>query len=168
MRAFWNSCAENFGKLSENHMQWSSLLKQLHGYSLQLTTGLHYRYILEVLRKERMFQNFENSKKNLNCLSFSNAAALQPRISDFSKHRLQEKSFLLSVLKYFENCQKKVYNEEIWLTKHLIKIASYIFQGMLQKLLLWKFLKIIRKTLFVKFLLKNSSRPICPPIQARN
>ena len=28
--------------------------------------------------------------KNLNCLSFSNAAALQPRISDFSKHRLQE------------------------------------------------------------------------------
>ena len=55
MRAFWNSCAETFGKLSENDMQWSSLSTQLHEYSLQPTTGLHYRHILEVLRKERMF-----------------------------------------------------------------------------------------------------------------
>ena len=55
MRAFWNSCAENFGKLSQNHMQWSFLLTQLYEYSLQSTGELHYRYILEVLRKERMF-----------------------------------------------------------------------------------------------------------------
>ena len=55
MRAFWNSYAENFGKLSQNHMQWSFLLTQLYEYSLQSTGELHYRYILEVLRKERMF-----------------------------------------------------------------------------------------------------------------
>ena len=36
-----------------------------------------------------------------------------------------------------------------------MKIASYIFQGMLEKLLLWKFWKIIRKTSLVAFFLKK-------------
>ena len=42
---------ENYQK---ERMYWSSHLIQLHEYSLQPTTGLHYRYILEVLRKEKM------------------------------------------------------------------------------------------------------------------
>ena len=42
----------------------------------------------------------------------------------------------------------------------LKKITSYIFQGMLEKLLLWKFWKIIKKTSVGAFLLKNSSCPI--------
>ena len=45
-----------------------------------------------------------------------------------------------------------------------MKITLYIFQGMLEKLLLWKFWKIIRKTSLVAFLLKNLSCPIYPPI----
>ena len=53
---------------------------------------------------------------------------------------------------------------EIWLTKHSMKITSYIFQGMLEKQLLLKFWKIIRKTSLVAFFLKNLSCPIYPPI----
>ena len=45
-----------------------------------------------------------------------------------------------------------------------MKITTYIFQEMLEKLLSWKFWKIIRKTSLVAFLLKNSSYPIYPPI----
>ena len=36
-----------------------------------------------------------------------------------------------------------------------MKITSYIFQGMLEKLLSWKFWKIIRKTSLVAFRLKK-------------
>ena len=36
-----------------------------------------------------------------------------------------------------------------------MKITLYIFQGMLEKLLLWKFWKIIRKTSLVAFFLKK-------------
>ena len=60
---------------------------------------------------------------------FSNATTLQSRLSDSSKHRLQEKYFLLSVLEQLEVCQKKVYNKVIWLTKHFYEITSCIFQG---------------------------------------
>ena len=67
---------------------------------------------------------FRKFQKNLNCLSFSDASALQSRISDLRKYRLQEKCFLLSVLKYFKISQKKVYNEVISLTRHFIKITS--------------------------------------------
>ena len=55
MRVFCNSCNENFGKLSEKNMWCGSLLSELHEYSLQPTTGLHYKYFLRVLRKGRMF-----------------------------------------------------------------------------------------------------------------
>ena len=41
---------------------------------------------LEVLRRERMFENFKNLKKPLqNCLFFSNATGLQSIISSFNK-----------------------------------------------------------------------------------
>ena len=54
-RAFRNNCPKNFGKLSEKRMYWSPLLLQLYKYSIQPTTGLLYRCILEILRKKRMF-----------------------------------------------------------------------------------------------------------------
>ena len=50
-----------------------------------------------------------------------------------------------------------------WL-KTSMKITSYIFQRMLEKLLLWKFWKIIRNTFLVAFLLKKLSCPIYPLI----
>ena len=59
IRVLSNSCTENFGKLTEKRTWWSSLLIELHEHSLQPTTGC----ILEVPRKERMFWNFENSRK---------------------------------------------------------------------------------------------------------
>ena len=40
IKVFWNSCAENFGKLSEKRILWIFLLTQLHEYNLQPTTGL--------------------------------------------------------------------------------------------------------------------------------
>ena len=55
IRVFSKSCTKNFGKLSEKRMWWSSLLIELREYSLQPTTEMHYRYILEELRKEWMF-----------------------------------------------------------------------------------------------------------------
>ena len=43
----------------------------------------------EVLKKERMFRNFKNSKKIFaKYLFFSNVAGLQSRLSDFNKNRL--------------------------------------------------------------------------------
>ena len=45
-----------------------------------------------------------------------------------------------------------------------IKVFSYIFQGMSEKLQVWKFWKIIRKTSLVAFLLRNLSCLIYPPI----
>ena len=46
-----------------------------------------------------------------------------------------------------------------------MKITSYIFHGMLKKLLLlWKFWKIIRKTILVAFLLKLWAVQFTPPI----
>lgn len=88
LRLCWNSCSENFGNLSEKHMKLSSLLIELLKYSLKPTTVLYYRNLMEVLRKKRMFQNFENSKKTL-CekLLFSNSTALKSRISEFSKYK---------------------------------------------------------------------------------
>ena len=44
---------------------------------------------------------------------FSNAATLQSRLSDSSKHRLQEKCFLLRFLQQLEICLKKVCNKVI-------------------------------------------------------
>ena len=55
IRVFSNSCTKNFGKFSEKRMWQGFLLTELRKYSLQPTTGIHQRYILEVLRKERMF-----------------------------------------------------------------------------------------------------------------
>ena len=45
-----------------------------------------------------------------------------------------------------------------------MKITSYIFQEMSEKLLLWKFWKKIRKTSLVAFRLKNLSCPLYPAI----
>ena len=53
MRVFRNNWTENCGKLSEKNMQWSSLLLQLHEYSLQ-PNGLHYRCTLRMLRVARI------------------------------------------------------------------------------------------------------------------
>ena len=130
IRMFWNSCTKNFERLSEKPMQRSSLLIDFHEYSLQPTTGLQYRYILEVLRNQRMFENFQN------CLFFSNATALESRICDFIKYRLQGKCFLWvfwnswkfdrerSIMKSFDYASKK--------------ISLYIFGRMLGKLLFIK------------------------------
>ena len=128
MKAFWNSCAENLSekpiiwKLSEEHM-WSCILIQLHEYNLQPTTGQHYRDILEVLRKERIYvlKFLKFQKKSFwNCPSFSNATVLQFRISDFRKYSFQEKCFF-GVFWNSWKLAKKVYNEVIWLTKSFYK-----------------------------------------------
>ena len=99
---------------------------------------------------------------------FSNAATLQSRLSDPSKYRLQEKCLLLTVLQQLEVCPKKVCDKIIWLTKRFYEIHFIHFSGMLEKLLSWKFWKIIiikiRKTSLVAFLLKNLSYTIYPPI----
>ena len=58
----------------------------------------------ENAQKGKDVLNFLKFKKNLSCLSFFNARTLQ---SDFSKHRLQEKCFLLSDLKYLKNFPEK-------------------------------------------------------------
>ena len=77
-----------------------------------------------VLRKKSLFPllNFQSSSKHFytrpgrrfaKMTFFSNAATLQPRLSDSSKHRLQEKCFLLSVLQQLAVCLKKVCNKVI-------------------------------------------------------
>ena len=63
-----------------------------------------------------------------------------------------------------EVCHKKVYHKVIWLTKHFYENHFMHFSGDVRKTALWKFWKIIRKTSFVAFLLKNLSCPIYPPI----
>ena len=102
-----------------------------------------------------MFENFQN------CPFFSNATALESRICDFIKYRLQGKCFLWvfwnsckfaregSIMKSFDYASKK--------------ISLYIFGRMLGKLLFMKVLENYQKNL-VAFLLKNSSCPIHPPI----
>ena len=54
-RVFLKSCTKNLGKFSEKRMWWSFFLIEFREYSLQPPTGIHYRYILEEHRKERMF-----------------------------------------------------------------------------------------------------------------
>ena len=81
MRVFWNSCIENFGKLSEKNMWWSSLLIELHEYSLQPTTGLHYRYILRMLRKKGWSKISKIPKTLSESVPFS--LTLQPWIPEF-------------------------------------------------------------------------------------
>ena len=83
-------------------------------------------------------------QKNLNCLSFSNPTALQSKISDFSANTDSKKNFsifYLSVLKYFEICQKKVYNEAIWLTRHFYKNSFIHFSGHVGKTAVMKVLE---------------------------
>ena len=99
---------------------------------------------------------------------FSNTTTLQSRLSDFSKHRLQEKCFPLSILQYLEVCQKKVYNKVIWLTKHFYENHFIHFSGDVRKTTVMKVLEIIRKISLLAFLLKNLSCPIYPPITIAN
>ena len=108
-------------------------LPQLQEYSLQPTIGI--KIALQIhsgsAQKGNNVLNFVNYKKSLqNCRFFSNATALQSRISEYQKKK-------------------------------------FFFQGMLEKLLLKKVLKIIRKMSLVAFLLKNSNCPIPPPITMR-
>ena len=104
MRVFWNSCTETFTKLSEKNMWWSSLLLELQEYSLQPTTGKHYRYILRVLRKERVFWIWKIPKKSLRkcafCLTLQlySPEFLTSANADFKKNVFFEKSEIVGSL----------------------------------------------------------------------
>ena len=118
MRVFRNTWTENCGKLSEKNMWGSSLLLEVHEYSLQ-PTGLVARiwstaywtrctnivYSLPDCTTDALWECLEYKgcskiskfpKKSLRKSAFfSNATALQSRIFDISQCRLQEKCFLL-------------------------------------------------------------------------
>ena len=57
-----NRCSKNFGKDPGKKFGSSHLMK-LHNCSLQPTTGLKLPLQIQVLRKEKMFENVENSSK---------------------------------------------------------------------------------------------------------
>ena len=104
-------------------------------------------------------------KKSLrNCPFFSNATAPQSRISDFSKYKLQEKCFLWVFWNSWNFAKERPIMTSLGQLNASKKISSYTFGKMLEKLLLRKFWRIIRKTSLVAFLLKNSICPVHPPL----
>ena len=110
----------------------SKKLLQLLEYILQLTTGVKIALQIHsgnALKGNNVLKLCKLQKNFAKLLLFSNATALQSRISEYQK--------------------------------------KYFFQGMLKKLLLRKFWKIIRKMSLIAFLLKHSNCPIHPPMTMR-
>ena len=72
---------------------------------------MHYRCILEVPRKEIMFESFVNYKKSLrNCRFFSNATALQSRISESQKKNILGDDGKTAGKKVLKKYQKNVFS----------------------------------------------------------
>ena len=111
------------------------------------------------------FETFLPHSPAMVCETDPFSLMLQPCKPDFltSANRIQEKSFLLSILQYLEVCQKKVYNKVIWLSKHFYENHFIHFSGDVRKTTVMKVLEIIRKTSSIAFLVKNFSCPIYPP-----
>ena len=131
-------------------------------YSLQSTTGLKIALQIhsESAQKGNNVLKFCKFQKSLrNCPFFSNTTAN----TDFSKYRLQEKCFLWMFWNSYEFARKR----SIMKSFDQLNSSKNLFQGMLEKLLLRKFWKIIRKMSLVESLLKNLSCPIHPPITKR-
>ena len=96
---------------------------------------------------------------------FSNATALQSRISDISKCRLQEKCFFWVFWNSWKFPRERTYTEVIWLTKCFWKNLFTHFWENVGKIAVMKVLKNHqKKTSLIAFLSKNSSCSIHPPI----
>ena len=85
---------KNFGKYPVKHLQFPfNEIAGLQSTAYWTKTSITDTFV-EVHRRERMFWNFENSKKPLqNCLFFSNATGLQFRIYSFKKSNSKKKVF---------------------------------------------------------------------------
>ena len=111
---------------------------------------------LKLLRKERMFSNFEKLIENILFYRFSS------RISDFNKNGIHAKYFLLVlVLVARKRYIIKPFNRVARLLPriHVSKkfLTLYSFKGCSNKLLFWKFWNIPRKIFSVEILLSGSS-----------
>ena len=100
-------------------------------------------------------------QKGKDVLKFRNVSlslTLQPCSLEFltsANTDSKKKCFFLSALKHFEICQKKVYNETVWLTRHFYKNDSIHFSRDVRKPAVLNVLVIIRKMFLVAFLLRN-------------
>ena len=109
---------ENFQEniCSSHLMKWTA-----YYWTKTLVTDIS----LEVLRRKRMFLNFENSKKLFqNCFFFCNATGMQSRISGFNKTDYTKKSFLL----VFWNSSKYLRKDLQW--SHFIKVTRLLFKSL--------------------------------------
>ena len=111
---------------------------------------------LKLLRKERMFSNFEKLIENILFYRFKS------RISDFNKNGIHAKYFLLVFWKVArKNYIIKPFNRVTGLLPriHVSKKfpTSYFFKGYSEKLLFWKFWNIPRKNSSVEIPLNGSS-----------
>ena len=70
-------------------------------------------------------------------------------LPDFSKHRLQEKYFLWLFWNSWKFARERSIMKSFNQLNASKKLSSYIFERMLEKPLLWKLSKIIRKTSLV-------------------
>ena len=146
-----------------------SLLIELHEYSLQATTRLHYSTILEELSSERKgCSKFSKiSKKCLRNGPFCfNVTALQSKISDLSKYRLQEKCFLW-VFWHSWKFAREFYNEVIWLTERFWKNLFIHFWEDVGKTAVMKVVENYLKNVFSSVPFKKLNCPIHPNITVK-
>ena len=88
-------------------------------------------------------------KKSLRkCAFFSNATALQSRISDISKCRLQEKCFFWVFWNSWKFPRERTYTEVIWLTKCFWKNLFTHFWENVGKIAVMKVLENYQKNVF--------------------
>ena len=111
---------------------------------------------LKLLRKERMFSNFEKLIENILFYRFKS------RISDLNKKGIHAKDFLLVFWKVARKRYIiKPFNRVTGLLPriHVCKKfpTLYLFKGCSEKLIFWKFWDIPRKSSWVKILLSGSS-----------
>ena len=98
------------------------------------------------------------------CAFFSNATALQSRISDISKCRLQEKCFFWVFWNSWKFPRERTYTEVIWLTKCFWKNLFTHFWENVGKIAVMKVLENYQKNVFNIVPFKNSSCPIHPSL----
>ena len=98
------------------------------------------------------------------CAFFSNATALQSRISDISKCRLQEKCFLWVFWNSWKFARGRSITEVIWWTKRFLNNLLTHFWDNVGKIDVMKVLENYQKDVFISVPLKNWSCPIQPPI----
>ena len=91
MRTFWNICTWNFGKYQEKLLAglFFNRIARLQSTACYRNKTPTTNTFLKLLRKERMFSNFEKIIENILFYRFKS------RISDFNKNGIHAKYFLL-------------------------------------------------------------------------